>query len=93
LSHYRVPDMDPLSPAEGVEVRAVHGERMTMAFFRAEAGSRVPEHAHHHEQIGTVIRGKMEMALGDERFTLTSGLEKGVLELGYAFFLGNSLES
>ncbi|MFO7786124.1 MAG: hypothetical protein R6V25_15955, partial [Desulfatiglandales bacterium] len=28
-----------------------------MAFFRVEAGSKVPEHSHPHEQIGTVIRG------------------------------------
>lgn len=73
LPHYRVPEMDPRSPAEGVEIRAVHGERMSMAFFRVAAGTRVPEHTHPHEQVGTVIRGSMELAVGDETFTVRAG--------------------
>ena len=73
MPYYRVPEMDPLSPAEGVEIRAIHGERMSMAFFRVAAGTRVPEHAHPHEQMGTVIRGSMELTVGGETFTVRAG--------------------
>ncbi len=73
LPYYRIPEMDPLSPADGVEIRAIHGERMSVAFFRVAAGTRVPEHTHPHEQMGTVIRGSMELAVGDETFTVRAG--------------------
>ncbi len=73
MPHYCIQDIDPLSPAEGVTIRVIHGDRMTMAFFGVEAGSRVPEHAHPHEQIGTVIRGVIDMVVGDETFTVRAG--------------------
>ncbi|MCF8061203.1 MAG: cupin domain-containing protein [Deltaproteobacteria bacterium] len=87
MPYYRIPEMDPLSPAEGVEIRVIHGERMTLAFFRVSAGARVPEHAHPHEQIGTVIRGVMDLAVGDETFTVRTGdayhVPGGVPHSGY----------
>jgi quercetin dioxygenase-like cupin family protein len=78
--------MSPRSPAEGVEIRPVHGERMSMAFFRVAAGTRIPEHAHPHEQMGTVIRGSVDLRVGDETFTVRAGeayhVPGGVLHSG-----------
>lgn len=73
MPHYCIPDLEPFHPAEGVEIRVIHGERMTMAFFRVDAGTRIPDHAHPHEQIGTVIRGVMELVVGGETFTVRAG--------------------
>ncbi len=73
MPHHRIPDMTPSSPAEGVEMRVVHAERMTMVFFRVSAGTRVPEHAHPHEQVGALIRGLLDLAVGDEIFTVRAG--------------------
>lgn len=73
MPYYCVPELESHSPAPGVEMRVIHAERMTMVFFRVEAGTRVPEHAHPHEQIGTVIRGEIELVVGDESFTVRAG--------------------
>jgi len=73
MAYYSIKDIPPKKPAEGVEVRIIHGERMTAAFFTIAAGSGVPEHAHPHEQIGTILKGKMELAIGREKHVVTAG--------------------
>jgi quercetin dioxygenase-like cupin family protein len=73
MAYYTIRDMPTKRPAEGVEVRILHGERMTVAFFNIAAGSGVPEHAHPHEQIGTVLKGKMELTIGGEKRVVSAG--------------------
>ena len=73
MPHYCTQDLKPHTPAPGVEMRVIHAERMTMVFFRVEAGTRVPEHSHPHEQVGTVIRGEIELVVGGESFTVRAG--------------------
>ena len=63
MTFYAVEDIVPKHPADGVAVRIIHGERMTVAFFTIAGGSGVPEHAHPHEQIGTVLKGKLELSV------------------------------
>jgi quercetin dioxygenase-like cupin family protein len=38
-----------------------------------EAGTRVPDHAHPHEQITYVVKGRLEMCVGVETYVLGSG--------------------
>ena len=59
--------------AEGVEVKAVSGDAMTMVIFYISAGSTIPEHSHPHEQIGTILKGAMEMIIGDDRKIVRKG--------------------
>jgi quercetin dioxygenase-like cupin family protein len=73
MAYYTIRDMTPRKPAEGVEMRVIHGERMTVAFFTIAGGSGVAEHAHPHEQIGTVMKGKMELTIAGEKHIVTSG--------------------
>jgi unsaturated pyranuronate lyase len=51
---------------DGVTARMVEGDRMTLAIVEIAAGKRVPEHAHHNEQIGFVIEGSVTFTVGDE---------------------------
>jgi quercetin dioxygenase-like cupin family protein len=73
MAYYSIKDIPPRKPAEGVEMRVIHGERMTVAFFTIAGGSGVPEHHHPHEQIGTVLKGKMELSIAGEKHIVTSG--------------------
>ena len=58
-----------------VEVKPVIvGDDMLMVEFFQEAGVRVPQHAHaDHESIVYLLRGRMELAIGDERFVAVAG--------------------
>ena len=43
----------------GFFARFVHTENVTLVFWEARAGSTFPEHAHPHEQISTIQKGKI----------------------------------
>ncbi|MDX2303173.1 MAG: cupin domain-containing protein [Microscillaceae bacterium] len=43
-----------------------HTERMTLAKWRIEAGSILPQHNHEHEQLVILLRGEFEMKVGEE---------------------------
>jgi quercetin dioxygenase-like cupin family protein len=73
MSYYDVKSLKAKKPAADVELRVISGERMMMAFFTMEAGAEVPAHAHPHEQMGTVIKGAIELVIGQETRKLGKG--------------------
>jgi len=73
VAYYSIKDIPPRKPAEGVELRAIHGERMTVGFFTIAQGSGIPEHAHPHEQIGMVLKGRMELTIAGKKCMVRSG--------------------
>ena len=58
---------------EGTEARFVHGERMTVAYWRFEPGVPLPEHAHPHEQVTNVMSGKFDLTVEGETRRLGPG--------------------
>lgn len=50
----------------GFHARLIHTDHTTVAHFRVEKGSVLPEHAHPHEQITNLIAGEFEMTVGGE---------------------------
>ena len=73
MTFYNIQSIVPKSPAEGIEIRIVPGEKMTFAVFNLAPGSAVPEHSHPHEQIGTVIKGSIELDIAGEKKVVTAG--------------------
>lgn len=50
------------------------GDAMLMVEFFQEAGVRIPEHVHaDHESIVYLLRGRMELVIGAERFVAQAG--------------------
>lgn len=58
-----------------VEVKPMMvGDDMLMVEFFQEQGARIPEHVHaDHESIVYLLRGRMELAIGEERFVAVAG--------------------
>ena len=73
MNHFVLKDMTPRVPGPGVEMRVIHGEKMTLVFFRLQPGAGIPLHAHLHEQIGTVLKGSIELVIADEKRILREG--------------------
>lgn len=59
---------DPIEElAPGVGRQTLHGEGVTVARFHLAAGAGVPLHAHHNEQVTTVLAGRLRLVVdGDE---------------------------
>jgi quercetin dioxygenase-like cupin family protein len=61
-------------PAPGYKAVFVHSEKMTIAYWDVEPGSVLPEHSHPHEQIASVIEGRFELLVGEERRVMEPGV-------------------
>lgn len=66
-------DLSPRTPAPGIELRAIHGERLSLAHFRFAPGTPLAAHAHPHEQIGMLLSGRMELTIGEMTQTVAAG--------------------
>jgi quercetin dioxygenase-like cupin family protein len=73
MNYYTIKEIEPKKPAEGVEIRVVPGEKMTLVFFYLSPGAKIPVHSHPHEQIGTVLKGSLEFSIGTEKRIVNPG--------------------
>lgn len=66
-------DIEEKEIVPGFHGRFVHSENMTSAYWRIEKGAILPEHAHPHEQVSTVMEGQLELTLEGETRLLDTG--------------------
>jgi quercetin dioxygenase-like cupin family protein len=69
----KLSELRPLPIWTGVLARAVQAERVMMAVVELSPGSVVPEHQHHNEQLGLVLKGSMVFRIGSEKRELVAG--------------------
>jgi quercetin dioxygenase-like cupin family protein len=53
--------------------KMVHTDQLTVAHFRIEMGSTLPEHHHVHEQVTNIVSGELEMTIGGETKVCKAG--------------------
>jgi quercetin dioxygenase-like cupin family protein len=58
---------------KGFHGRFVHTGTMTLAYWKADANSAVPEHHHVHTQIVQLISGELQLTIGGEQHSLHAG--------------------
>ncbi len=73
MSFLQIESLDQKELIPGFQVRFVHTERMTFAYWDIEPGSELPEHSHEHEQVANVIEGTFELTIEGETRELTVG--------------------
>ena len=59
--------------AEGIVRQMIHGDRLMVCRLTIAARTVTPVHAHYHEQITLVERGRVDFFVEDERKTATPG--------------------
>ena len=52
----------------------VHSDQLSVGYITLEAGSKLPEHAHVHEQWSHVIEGELEFVLDGEQQIMSKGM-------------------
>lgn len=57
----------------GYKAKFIHSKNMTFAYWTIEEGSSFPEHTHEHEQVLSMLEGKLELKVGRDIKILKSG--------------------
>ena len=71
---FREEDMQSVEMTEGIVRKMVScGERCQIIRFDMRKGVKIPPHAHPHEQIGYLVRGRFLMRVGDDEFEVREG--------------------
>jgi len=67
-------EVEPVIQMSSVERRTlVWGDDMLLAEMTIPKGTRAPRHSHVHEQVGYLVKGRLEFIVGDERAVLEAG--------------------
>ena len=53
----------PFEISRGFNARFVHSDSMTIAFVDVDEGAQLPEHAHVHEQVTTLLEGRFDLTI------------------------------
>ena len=59
-------EVPELEPVPGFRGRFVHSEHVTIAYWEIDAKASLPEHAHPHEQVTTLLEGMFELTIDGE---------------------------
>lgn len=62
IDHATLPEREL---ASGIFARLMHGTALTVMRVRLEPGARLPRHEHPHEQVTTVLRGHLQLVVGE----------------------------
>ena len=74
MSFQTLTDIPPREPMPGFVGRFIHTDRVTVAFWEVPDGAVLPEHAHPHEQIVTVLEGRIELTVAGRSEILEPGM-------------------
>jgi quercetin dioxygenase-like cupin family protein len=59
-------ELEPYQLLEGILARSVHGAAISLAVVDLAPSLVMPEHRHHQEQLGVVLRGELTLRIGDD---------------------------
>ncbi len=66
MGFINIRDVPPIEPVPGCRMRTPFGKHLMLSHLEMDAGAEVPLHSHPHEQGGMLIRGKLQLTIGDE---------------------------
>ena len=61
-----IQSITPIEPVPGCKMRTPFGENLMLSYLEMDAGAEVPLHSHPHEPGGMLLRGRMQLTIGDE---------------------------
>ena len=61
-----ISSVTPLEVLPGCRMRTPYGDNMMLSYLEMDENAVVPLHSHPHEQGGMLLKGRMELTIGDE---------------------------
>ncbi len=66
MAFISIDDYEPIELAPGARARTPYGSQLMLSYLELDEGCRIPRHSHPHEQAGMMLKGKLELTIGDE---------------------------
>lgn len=66
-------DYQPIEPVPGCRMRTPYGQHLMLSYLEMDDGAEVPLHQHPHEQGGILLKGKLQLTIGDETRIVEAG--------------------
>lgn len=57
----------------GCRLRTPYGQNLMLSYLEMDEGAEIPLHHHPHEQAGMLLKGKLQLTIGDETRTVEAG--------------------
>ena len=73
MGFIKLNDIDTKELIQGYNVKFIHSDNMTFAYWDIKAGSSLPEHSHPHEQVANIIDGQFELSINGETKIMSPG--------------------
>lgn len=73
MSFIDVDNLPSIEVMPGIRIRAPYGKNLMLSYLEMDEGAVVPLHSHPHEQGGILLKGKMELTIGDEARVVNPG--------------------
>jgi quercetin dioxygenase-like cupin family protein len=68
-----IAQIQPIEAVPGCRMRTPYGEHLMLSYLEMDEGAVVPLHSHPHEQGGMLLKGKIELTIGDEQRLCEAG--------------------
>lgn len=65
--------LTPIEPVPGCRLRTPHGQNLMLSYLEMDDGAEIPLHHHPHEQGGILLRGRLQLTIGEETRLVEAG--------------------
>ena len=68
-----IDDYQAIEPVPGCRMRTPFGQHLMLSYLEMEDGAEVPLHHHPHEQGGILLKGQVQLTIGEETRIVEAG--------------------
>ena len=68
-----IDNVPALTVLPGCRLRTPYGQNLMLSYLEMDSGAEVPLHHHPHEQAGMLLKGRMQLTIGDETRMVEAG--------------------
>jgi quercetin dioxygenase-like cupin family protein len=62
-----------IEPVPGCRLRTPYGQNLMLSYLEMDEGAEVPMHNHPHEQGGILLKGRLQLTIGEETRIVEAG--------------------
>lgn len=73
MAFLKIADLASREQMPGFHGRFIHADRVTIVHWEIDAGAKLPEHSHPHEQVSNLLEGAFDMTIDGTENRLTAG--------------------